>query len=417
MQVVAADVNGDGRYDLVATGAPGGTTITVALAQPNGTFNVITSTNALATSAAQPGARVVVGDFDTSGCDDLAVVGASSASVPVAQSNCDGTFNFGNQPGSSGPLAALAATAGAKVIPGQYGNAGAGTPVGLAVVGTSSSTIGVGSSVGQGFFTLANVSSTFAPIAQERGVVLVPGDFNADQQGDILATGAVSTSSVTIAFSAFSTSTNATSFTTTTSPTNFAALASQPSIHVVGGIGFVGAGGGDAGAPDAGADAGRDAGGVTDAGTTDATTTDSGASDAGAHDAAPDGAHEAGADASHAEAGVDASMGGACTVANAVDLGAPGTNVTVPNNGCLRVLSGYPSWWGTSRTMQLQNTSPGAYPAPFAWMNTCAGASGSGSFTADFQSFLLTPTSAACATLITLSGNGSGDITVRYFGQ
>lgn len=105
---------------------------------------------------------------------------------------------------------------------------------------------------------------------------------------------------------------------------------------------------------------------------------------------------------------------GGCTEANAVDLGPPGANLTISNAGCLRVRDGYPSWWGT-RNMQLQTTTPGAYPVPFTWSNACTGASGSDTLTGDWQSRVFGPTSAACATLIDLLGPGNGSITVRYY--
>ncbi len=104
-----------------------------------------------------------------------------------------------------------------------------------------------------------------------------------------------------------------------------------------------------------------------------------------------------------------------CTEATATDLGAPGNAVTVPNDGCVRVRDGYPFWWGT-RSMSLQTMSPGVYPVPFTWSNTCASGQGTGTFTGNFQSQNFGPTSSACATVIDLQGNGSGTIILRYFG-
>jgi len=106
--------------------------------------------------------------------------------------------------------------------------------------------------------------------------------------------------------------------------------------------------------------------------------------------------------------------GGPCTWAIATELGSPGTNATVPNNACLRVMSAYPSWWGT-RNMQLQTTTPGTYPAPFAWQNPCAGGSGQGQFSADWQNQIVGPTNQGCPTLIKLNGDGSGTVTIRYY--
>jgi hypothetical protein len=103
---------------------------------------------------------------------------------------------------------------------------------------------------------------------------------------------------------------------------------------------------------------------------------------------------------------------GSCNESNAVDMGVPGTAVTVPNNGCLKVTQ-YPSWWGT-RQMQLQNMTPGSYPVPFTYTN-CGTTQGSGTITADWQSFYFNNISAACTTLIDLNGAGNGNVTIRYY--
>jgi hypothetical protein len=105
-----------------------------------------------------------------------------------------------------------------------------------------------------------------------------------------------------------------------------------------------------------------------------------------------------------------------CSQSNAVDLGAPGNNVTVSNNACVMVRGGYPTWWGT-RDMSLQNSAPGDYPVPFEWENTCSGSSGNDVITGDWQNHVLSTTSDQCATLIDLQGNGGGTITLGYYGQ
>jgi hypothetical protein len=107
----------------------------------------------------------------------------------------------------------------------------------------------------------------------------------------------------------------------------------------------------------------------------------------------------------------------ACTEQTAIDLGSPGTAKVVPNNGCVRVRDGYPSWWGTGRRMMLQTNAPGSYPVPFTWTNSCAGGSGNGTFTGNWQKQFLNPTSAGCATLIDLKGSGSGNVSLWYFGE
>lgn len=106
----------------------------------------------------------------------------------------------------------------------------------------------------------------------------------------------------------------------------------------------------------------------------------------------------------------EANSGGDC-----VDLGSDGNNVTVSTNACIRVQDAYPSWWGT-RTMQLQTTTPGNYPVPFTWFNSCAGGNGAGQFTSDWQNQFIGPTNSQCATIIQFAGSPTGTITLRYYG-
>ncbi len=104
-----------------------------------------------------------------------------------------------------------------------------------------------------------------------------------------------------------------------------------------------------------------------------------------------------------------------CTEAVAIDLGAASNNVTAPADGCVMVRNSYPWYWGSSRTMKLENTSPGNYPVPFTWTNSCSGGSGSGTYTADWQAKYFNGINSACATLIDLQGAPGGHITLRYW--
>lgn len=106
-----------------------------------------------------------------------------------------------------------------------------------------------------------------------------------------------------------------------------------------------------------------------------------------------------------------------CNEQTAVDLGSPGSATVVRNDGCVRVRDRYPSWWGSQRRMLLQTNGSGTYPVPFTWTNTCAGGSGSGQFSSNWQKQFLAPTNAACATLIDLKGNGAGNVSLWYFGE
>jgi hypothetical protein len=67
--------------------------------------------------------------------------------------------------------------------------------------------------------------------------------------------------------------------------------------------------------------------------------------------------------------------------------------------------------------MSLQNSGGTTYPLPFTWSNSCSGNSGQATFTANWQSRLMTSTNNQCATLISLQGDGSSQVTLRYYGQ
>ena len=112
----------------------------------------------------------------------------------------------------------------------------------------------------------------------------------------------------------------------------------------------------------------------------------------------------------------DTSACSTCTEETATDLGATGSNVTVSNNACLRVRDGYPSWWGASRSMSLQTAGGGTYPVNFSWSNDCSGANGVGVLSSDWQTESLSGIDSSCATLIQLDGDGSGSVTLRYYG-
>jgi hypothetical protein len=103
-----------------------------------------------------------------------------------------------------------------------------------------------------------------------------------------------------------------------------------------------------------------------------------------------------------------------CTELSAQDVGPDSHDVTVPNDGCIRIQDAYPIWWGT-RDMDMQ-AAGGIYPVPFTWSNSCAGFGGSGAFFEDWQHQVFGPTSDACSTIIDLQGSGAGDITLRYYG-
>jgi len=98
-KVVAADVDGDGRTDMIITGGPGWSTVPVAFSAGNGTFR---ASNVFVPNmpfwAVVPGVRVIAGDFNGDGKDDYALVGGQGwGSVPVAFSTGTGSFDVHNE--------------------------------------------------------------------------------------------------------------------------------------------------------------------------------------------------------------------------------------------------------------------------------------------------------------------------------
>lgn len=106
-----------------------------------------------------------------------------------------------------------------------------------------------------------------------------------------------------------------------------------------------------------------------------------------------------------------------CNETVAIDLGAPGNDVSVPVDGCVKVQNAYPSWWTDNMRMKLENPTSGSYAVPFTWTNTCSPGVGSGSdsFTANWQGRFLPNINSACATVIDLQGTGGGNITLHYW--
>lgn len=106
-----------------------------------------------------------------------------------------------------------------------------------------------------------------------------------------------------------------------------------------------------------------------------------------------------------------------CTAETAIDLGVTGAQKTVPNNACVKIHGGRPSWWGTNRNVLLQTTAGGTFPVPFSFTSSCTNVAGVRTFTGSWQSQTFGPTSVACPTLIQLQGSGTGNVSLVYYGQ
>jgi V8-like Glu-specific endopeptidase len=198
-QLVPGDIDGDLRSDVALTGGVGWNSIPIAFSTGSGTFAVTNLAVSNFPALAQaPGARPVSGDFNGDGLSDLALIGGSSTIIPVAFSNGNGTFSV-TQLGNSA-FAGLATTAGAKVVPGDFNGDGR---TDLALTGVSAwTTLPVAFSTGSGAFNVTNLAnSTFPALAATAGAKLVAGDFDGDGRDDLAATGVSAWTSVPIAFS------------------------------------------------------------------------------------------------------------------------------------------------------------------------------------------------------------------------
>jgi Zn-dependent metalloprotease len=200
VKAVAGDFNGDGRADLALSGGSGWTTIPVAFSNGNGFFTV--TNNPVGTFpglATQFGAKLVAGDFNGDGRDDLALSGSfAGRTVPVAFSNGNGFFTVTNNPVGSFP--SLAANSGAKLLAGDFNGDGRAD---LALSGGSGwSTIPVAFSNGNGSFTVTNNPvGSFPTWATYSGAKVVAGDFNGDGRADLALSGGSGWSTIPVAFS------------------------------------------------------------------------------------------------------------------------------------------------------------------------------------------------------------------------
>jgi len=176
-RVLAGDFDGDDIDDLALVGGQGWASIPMELAatgSPNFPFQRFT--NGAVTDfgawAQQPGARPVVGDFNGDGRDDIALTGGQNwLSVPVAFSVGDGTFTVTNQVVVNIPQ--WAQTPGVQAVSGDYDGDGRDD---IALAGGQGwASIPVAFSNGDGTFNVTNVATGLAGPAQQGGTRIVSG--------------------------------------------------------------------------------------------------------------------------------------------------------------------------------------------------------------------------------------------------
>jgi len=219
---LAGDFNNDGNLDFALVGGANWSFIPVAMALGNGNFTVTElSVGSFAALAAASDVKPVAGDFDGDFKTDIALVGGSSNTVPIAFSQGDGSFT--TSAGSAGAFPTWARAVGARPIVGNFNFDDCDD---IALVGgdgwtmlphvysncDGSFTAHNASATGTGFmlgcsygacgiyYSFVGYEWNFATTVNQPDAQVVAADFNGDGLTDLAVTGTNTTQGLRFAF-------------------------------------------------------------------------------------------------------------------------------------------------------------------------------------------------------------------------
>jgi hypothetical protein len=212
-QAVVGDFAGTGRSSIALVGGAGWGTVPVAFSNGDGTFAVTNKTVAdYSKWAAGRGVKAVAGHFDDSGRDAIALIGDfpnEALMIPVAFSNGDGTFNVTRKPLPNFPGSAAGASA--KMVVGHFDDSGQDSValVGFRTLAGAASYIPVALSKGDGNFAYTpkipqqpdqeQMTRAFNELVASPGATVLAGDFDGNGRTAIALVGGVNWTTVPVA--------------------------------------------------------------------------------------------------------------------------------------------------------------------------------------------------------------------------
>jgi len=189
VRVLSGDFNGDGKEDVALIGGPNWRSIPVAHSFGHGEWSVtncgVEDMNRWIDVA---GARPLVGDFDGDGRDDIALTGGMGwQSIPIAFAEGSGCFRVSNAAVDDFP--GWAATSNVQSVVGDFDGDGKAD---IAAIGNSGwSTLPTAFSNGDGTFRVTNLAfaadagGPFNEWSSRSRVIVLAGDFNGDGKDDV----------------------------------------------------------------------------------------------------------------------------------------------------------------------------------------------------------------------------------------